>query len=71
MYSSLLLAFKFYINKVLVYLLNKEVIRNYRKDKEGHPKLLKILKEIEGDLGVKLDRQLTQLKESREGREAK
>ena len=58
MCSNLLLAFKFYINKVLLYFLHKEVIRNYRKDKEGHPKLLKILKEMEGDLGVKLDRQL-------------
>lgn len=39
----LLLSFKFYINKVVLYFLNKETIKNYRKDKDGHPKLLKIL----------------------------
>lgn len=65
MQGGLLLGFRFYINKVLLYLLNKESIRNYRKDKEGHPKLLKILKEMEGDLGIKLERLLGQLKETR------
>jgi len=39
----LLLGFKFYINKVVLYFLNKDTIKNYRKDKDGHPKLLKIL----------------------------
>jgi len=39
----LLLSFKFYINKVVLYFLNKDTIKNYRKDKDGHPKLLKIL----------------------------
>ena len=61
--NFLLLAFKFYVNKVLLSFLNKDLIRNYRKDKEGHPKLLKILVEVESDLGVKLDRLYQQLKE--------
>lgn len=39
----LLLAFKFYISKMVQFLLNKDFIRNYRKDKEGHPKLIKVL----------------------------
>lgn len=68
--TFLLLAFKFYVNKVLLYLLNKDSIRNYRKDKDSHPKLIKILAEIEADLGVKLDRLYQQLKEMKEGREA-
>ena len=42
----LLLAFKFYLNKAVLHLLNKETIKNYRKDKEGHPKLLKILADL-------------------------
>jgi hypothetical protein len=29
----LLLGFKFYINKMVLSLLNKDLIRNYRKDK--------------------------------------
>jgi hypothetical protein len=61
--NFLLLAFKFYINKVLLSFLNKDLIRNYRKDKEGHPKLLKILAEVEADFGVKLERLYQQLKE--------
>lgn len=68
--TFLLLAFKFYVNKVLLYLLNKDSIRNYRKDKDSHPKLIKILAEVEADLGVKLDRLYQQLKEMKEGREA-
>lgn len=68
--TFLLLAYKFYVNKVLLYLLNKDSIRNYRKDKESHPKLIKILAEVEADLGVKLDRLYQQLKEMKEGKEA-
>lgn len=41
--ANLLTAFKFYINKVLLYMLNKDTLKNYRKDKDGHPKLIKIL----------------------------
>jgi hypothetical protein len=63
--TFLLLAFKFYVNKVLLYFINKDVIRNYRKDKDGHPKLLKILGEVEADLGVKLTRLYQQLKETK------
>jgi len=33
MSNFLLLGFKFYINKVLLYFINKDTIRNYRKDK--------------------------------------
>jgi hypothetical protein len=58
----LLLAFKFYINKVLLYFLNKDLIKNYRKDKDGHPKLLKLFSETEADIGVKLDRLYQQIK---------
>lgn len=68
--TFLLLAFKFYVNKALLYLLNKDCIRNYRRDKDSHPKLIKILAELEADLGVKLDRLCQQLKEVKEGREA-
>ena len=39
-------GFKFYINKMVLFLLNKDIIKNYRKDKEGHPKLLKVLSEM-------------------------
>lgn len=59
----MLLAFKFYINKVLLYFINKDLIRNFRKDKENHPKLLKLLAETEADLGVKLERLHQQIKE--------
>jgi hypothetical protein len=52
--TYVLLGFKFYINKVILFLLNKEVIKNYRKDKDGHPKLLKVLAEMESDIVVKL-----------------
>lgn len=31
----LLAGFKFYVNKVLLYFLNKDPIRKYRKSKEG------------------------------------
>jgi hypothetical protein len=65
----LLLAFKFYINKVVMYLLNKETVKNYKKDKDGHPKLLKILTELESDVQVKLERLIQQIKECKEGLE--
>lgn len=68
--TFLLLAFKFYVNKVLLHLIHKDSIRNYRKDKDSHPKLIKILAEMEADLGVKLDRLYQQLKELKEGKEA-
>lgn len=42
----LMLGFKFYINKMVLFLLNKDMIKNYRQDKEGHPKLLKVLGEM-------------------------
>jgi hypothetical protein len=67
--TFLLLAFKFYVNKVLLYLLNKDLIRNYRRDVDGHPKILKALAEAEGDLGVKLDRLYQQIKETKEAKE--
>lgn len=63
----LLLAFKFYIHKVVLYLLNKDSIKNYRKDKDGHPKLLKILADLETDLNVKLEKMILQLRECKEG----
>jgi hypothetical protein len=66
----LLLAFKFYIHKVLLYLLNKETIKNYRKDKDGHPKLLKILADLEADITGKLDRAILQLRDSKEPNES-
>ena len=50
----MLLAFKFYIHKMVLFLLNKDILKNYRKDKDGHPKLLKVLAEMEGDIGSKL-----------------
>jgi hypothetical protein len=43
--------------------MNKDFIRNFRKDKENHPKLLKLLAETEADLGVKLERLYQQIKE--------
>lgn len=55
---------------MLLYFINKDSIRNYRKDKESHPKIIKILAEMEADLGVKLDRLYQQLKEMKEGKEA-
>ena len=50
----LLLAFKFYINKVILFLLQKDLLKNYRRDKDGHPKLLKMLAEMESDVLAKL-----------------
>jgi len=44
--QGLLSGFKFYINKVLLYMINKDSLRNFRKDRDGHPKLLKILGEM-------------------------
>lgn len=68
--NFLLLGYKFYINKVLLYFINKDCIRNYRKDKDGHPKLLKTLADMEADFAVKLGRLLQQLKELKEPKEA-
>ena len=42
----LLLGFKFYISKMVLCMLNKDFILNYKKDKDGHPKLLKVLSEM-------------------------
>lgn len=42
--SFLLLGFKFYINKMVLCMLHKDSLKNYRRDRDGHPKLLKILK---------------------------
>jgi hypothetical protein len=42
--------------------MNKDFVRNFRKDKENHPKLLKLLAETEADLGVKLERLYQQIK---------
>lgn len=67
--SFLHLAFRFYINKVLLYLINKDIVQNYLKDKQGHPKLLKMIKDTEADLCVKLERTLQQMKELKEPRE--
>ncbi len=52
-----------------MYLLNKETVKNYKKDKDGHPKLLKILTELESDVQVKLERLIQQIKECKEGLE--
>ncbi len=62
----LLLAFKFYINKMVLSLLNKDAIKNYRKDKDGHPKLLKVLAEMESDVVVKMERLIQQIKECKD-----
>ena len=59
---SLLLCFKFYINKMVLCMLNKDSIKNYRKDKEGHPKLLKVISEMESDVLVKMERVMIQIK---------
>ena len=42
----LLLGFKFYISKMVLCMLNKDLVLNYKKDKDGHPKLLKVLSEM-------------------------
>jgi len=59
---SLLLCFKFYINKMVLCMLNKDSIKNYRKDKEGHPKLLKVISDMESDILVKMERLMVQIK---------
>ena len=46
---------------MVLFLLNKDILKNYRKDKEGHPKLLKVLAEMEGDVVTKLERYMLQL----------
>lgn len=62
----LLLGFKFYINKMVLCMLNKDIVKNYTKDKDGHPKLLKLVSEMESDVVAKLGRLMTQIKESKE-----
>jgi hypothetical protein len=62
----LLLAYKFYVNKMILFLLNKDLVRNYRKDKEGHPKLLKVLADMESDVVVKMERLIQQLKDCKD-----
>ena len=42
----LLLGFKFYNSKMIFSMLHKDFILSYKKDKEGHPKLLKVLAEM-------------------------
>ena len=62
----MMLGFKFYINKMVFFLLNKDIIRNYRKDKEGHPKLLKVLADLESDVGIKMNKLINQIKECKD-----
>ena len=59
----LLLGFKFYINKMVLCMLHKDIVKNYSKDKEGHPKLQKILLEMEGDVVAKMGKIMNQIKE--------
>ena len=66
----LLLAFKFYIHKVLLYFLNRELLRNYRADKDGHPKLLKILADTEVELTSKLEKLFKEIRELKEVKES-
>ena len=51
---SLLLSFKFYISKMVLCMLNKDTLKNYIKDKDSHPKLVKIISEMENDAIVKM-----------------
>ena len=62
----LLLGFKFYINKMVLCMLHKDVVRNYSKDKEGHPKLQKMLSEMENDVMAKMGKIISQLKDCKE-----
>lgn len=62
----LLLGFKFYISKMVLCILHKDLILNYKKDKDGHPKLLKVLSEMENDVQVKMERLISQIKECKE-----
>lgn len=59
---SLLLCFKFYISKMVLCMLNKDSVKNYRKDREGHPKLLKVISEMESDILGKMERTMAQIK---------
>ena len=43
-------------------MLNKDMIKNYRKDRDSHPKLVKIIAEMESDVIVKMDRLIVQIK---------
>lgn len=47
-------------------ILHKDLILNYKKDKDGHPKLLKVLSEMENDVQVKMERLISQIKECKE-----
>lgn len=62
----ILMSFKFYINKMVLVMINKEIIKNYRKDKDGHPKLLKLLAEMENDVISKMGKLIVQIKECKE-----
>ena len=47
-------------------MLNKDVLKNYVKDKEGHPKLIKIISEMENDSVVKMERLISQIKDCKD-----
>ena len=47
-------------------MLNKDIVKNYTKDKDGHPKLLKLVSEMESDVIAKLGRLMAQIKESKD-----
>ena len=66
--TFLLLAFKFYIHKMILFLLNKDLVKNYykTKDKDRHPKLVKAITDMEGDVTTKMEKMLLQLKDCKE-----
>lgn len=64
--TYLLLAFKFYIHKMVLFLLNKDLVKSYNKTKDRHPKLVKAITDMEGDVIAKMERLLLQLKDCKE-----
>jgi RNase P/RNase MRP subunit p30 len=49
--------------------LNKDLIKKYRKSKEADQKLIKIINNMEVELGINLQKLLQQIKEIKERKE--